>query len=211
MSRYSPISDAGWNADLCGCGGPKDARAARCRGCYSRLPEHKQCTGCKRSQPLDQFYLRASGRPLQRCKTCVAARRPAARYYRATRSRPGHYRRVAARLMERRRTDPAFKLADNLRRNLRQCIHRHSGSKAAPTLDLLGCSMAEFKAYVEARWQPGMSWANWGRHRDCWQLDHIRPVASFNLHDAAQLRACFHHTNYQPLWALDNAAKGARH
>jgi hypothetical protein len=40
-------------------------------------------------------------------------------------------------------------------------------------------------------------------------LDHIRPIASFDLADARQQAACFHFTNYQPLWAPDNARKKA--
>lgn len=33
-----------------------------------------------------------------------------------------------------------------------------------------------------------------------WEADHILPVASFDLSNAAQQRACFNHRNIQPLW-----------
>jgi hypothetical protein len=211
VGRHIPVSQAGWNADRCACGAAKDRRSSACRSCYSALPKTKQCTGCGISKKVDDFYFRRSaGRPLPQCKCCTNSR-PKPDYSPITRSRPGHYKRVASRLMQRRRTDPIFKLADNLRRNLRQCLHRHSGKKASPTLTLLDCSVAEFRAFIEAQWRPGMTWANWGRQRDCWQLDHIRPVASFDLNDPEQLRACFHYSNYQPLWTSENAAKGARH
>ena len=49
------------------------------------------------------------------------------------------------------------------------------------------------------------------RHKDRWQLDHIRPVSSFDLTDPAQQRACFHFSNFQPLWMPDNIRKGAKH
>lgn len=201
-------------SDLCACGGPRDRRAAKCRRCYSERPAAKPCTGCDRVLPVSSFYLRGNGGLISRCKQCVAGRKRAPelsrRYNAASRARPGHYRAVAQRLMRRRATDPSHKLADNLRRNLRQCIHRHSGSKPSPTLDLLGCTVGEFKSFIERQWSTGMSWENWGRTRNCWQLDHVRPVASFDLNDPDQLRACFHFSNYQPLWAIENAAKGAR-
>lgn len=217
---YVPLARVGpngaWNADVCACGQPKDRRAKQCRACYEKPPTKKRCNGCSRELSVNEFYRRSSGGYLPRCKSCVAAegrtRCPSARrrYQQKSRSRPGYYKAVAERLMHRRATDPVHKLADNLRRNLRQCIHRRSGRKTAPTLQLLGCSVEEFKKYIEARWRPGMSWDNWGRRRTDWQLDHIRPVASFDLQDPKQVAKCFHFTNYQPLWHIENASKGAR-
>jgi hypothetical protein len=40
------------------------------------------------------------------------------------------------------------------------------------------------------------------------ELDHIVPLALFDLTDRAQfLKAC-HFSNYQPLWAVGNNSKG---
>jgi hypothetical protein len=44
-----------------------------------------------------------------------------------------------------------------------------------------------------------------------WHVDHIRPCASFDLTDPEQQAICFHYTNLQPLWAIDNIKKGARY
>lgn len=43
-----------------------------------------------------------------------------------------------------------------------------------------------------------------------WEIDHKRPLASFDLTDEAQLREAAHYTNLQPLWRLDNRKKGAK-
>ena len=43
-----------------------------------------------------------------------------------------------------------------------------------------------------------------------WHIDHIIPVARFDLTDAEQQRRCFHYSNLQPLWAADNLAKSDR-
>jgi len=79
--------------------------------------------------------------------------------------------------------------------------------KSAPTLDMIGCSISELKIYLEDLFLDGMSWNNYGQ--DGWVIDHIRPCASFNLSDTWQQKECFHHSNYQPLWAKDNGAKSA--
>jgi len=89
-------------------------------------------------------------------------------------------------------------------------IRRGKGVKASRTAELIGCSIPEFKVYIERLWVPGMSWANWGCKRGCWQIDHKRPVSLFDLRDPEQQRACFHFTNCQPLWMIDNVRKGGR-
>ena len=43
-----------------------------------------------------------------------------------------------------------------------------------------------------------------------WHVDHIKPCASFDLTDPKQQEICFHYTNLQPLWAIDNIKKGSK-
>ena len=71
---------------------------------------------------------------------------------------------------------------------------------------LLGCTASELVKYLESKFLPGMSWEN----RKLWHMDHIRPLASFDLSDVEQQHVAFHYTNVQPLWAIDNFRKGAR-
>jgi hypothetical protein len=74
------------------------------------------------------------------------------------------------------------------------------------TRDFLGCSIEEFRKHLEENWKKGMSWENYGE----WHVDHIRPVKSFDMTDEAQQRECFHWTNLQPLWAMDNFRKSSK-
>lgn len=69
----------------------------------------------------------------------------------------------------------------------------------------LGCDVPSFKAYIERLFKPGMTWENWGE----WHLDHIKPLAAFDLYDDRQLLRACHYTNFQPLWATENLRKGA--
>lgn len=97
------------------------------------------------------------------------------------------------------------RLANNLRT---RCIHALKGAyKVATTMKLLGCSVDFLREHLEKQFLPGMSWENYGRAG--WHMDHIKPCDSFSdLSDPAQQRECFHFSNLQPLWAIDNIKKG---
>ena len=69
----------------------------------------------------------------------------------------------------------------------------------------MGCTTDELVAHLEKQFTPGMTWDNWAYRG--WHIDHIRPCASFDLADPEQQRECFHYTNLQPLWAVDNMRK----
>lgn len=82
-----------------------------------------------------------------------------------------------------------------------------NGQKAGSAVRDLGCTVEELKKHLESRFRPGMTWENWSPTG--WHIDHIKPLASFDLTDRAQfLQACCY-TNLQPLWAEDNLKKGA--
>lgn len=72
------------------------------------------------------------------------------------------------------------------------------------SVEHLGCSLSFLKKHIEDQFVDGMTWLNHGE----WHIDHKRPVASFVFEDIEQMKACFHYTNLQPLWASDNISKG---
>lgn len=79
------------------------------------------------------------------------------------------------------------------------------GCKKSSTTSLIGCTLKKAREHLEAQFQPGMTWLNQGD----WHIDHIKPCASFDLTKESEQKICFHYTNLQPLWALDNLKKGA--
>ncbi len=99
--------------------------------------------------------------------------------------------------------DSIFKVVCNLRSRCANAVRR--GTKHSSLSEYLGCSIPELKTHLESKWQPGMSWDNY-TYRG-WHIDHIRPLASFDLADPGQFKVAFHYTNLQPLWALDNLQK----
>ncbi len=102
---------------------------------------------------------------------------------------------------ERRKVDLQFKLAHYLRSRLRKALQQNYKSGSA--VRDLGCTIPELKQYLEVRFKPGMTWDNYGE----WHIDHIIPLASFNLQNPKQLLKAVHYTNLQPLWGLENILK----
>lgn len=102
------------------------------------------------------------------------------------------------------RKNPTYRLRETLRSRLNQAIIKETKSGSA-VLDL-GCTIHELKQYLESKFQPGMTWDNWSKTG--WHIDHIRPLASFDLTDPEQFKQACHYTNLQPLWAKDNLSKG---
>jgi len=99
----------------------------------------------------------------------------------------------------------ANKIASTLRCRIRTALRRAGAVRSEKTADLLGCSPAEFKAHIENLFQPGMTWENRGPRG--WHIDHIKPCAAFDLSQPLEQKKCFHFSNLQPLWAVDNLRK----
>lgn len=97
-----------------------------------------------------------------------------------------------------------FKLKKLLRARLKRAIN--SNYKSGSAVDDLGCSIEEFKIHLEKHFQPGMCWSN---HGD-WEIDHIKPLKSFDLTNLEELRKACNYMNLQPIWKQDHLEKTTR-
>lgn len=178
------------------------------------LPLVKPCTKCGVEKLLVDFCPHPRGKfgRVSWCKVCKRdyRQRPGTKerkraYDRDYNQRPEvkERQRAYARAYERdrRRNDLGFKLKRNLRKRLGKALQ--GLSKSARTLELVGCDIDFLRRWLETKFQPGMTWENYGE----WHIDHIMPCASFDLSDPVQQRTCFRWTNLQPLWASDNIHK----
>lgn len=196
----------------------------------------KRCCTCEKRLPSWAFHVRkdsASGLR-SKCKKCVkryqavrsevkstydqqryiddrdAILKQVKKNYNPNKKAAYDRRTLPARMKKRReryRTDINYKLTCNLRARLYGALKR--GRKSAATLVLLGCSIEELRTHLENLFTEGMSWpAVMEGHV---QVDHIKPCASFDLTVPEQQRACFHYTNLQPLWKVDNQRKYTKH
>jgi hypothetical protein len=120
-------------------------------------------------------------------------------------NRQNHYRRSYD--GERRKTDPGFRIKENVRRAVVYAMG--AGNKAgARTFEILGYTKHDLMSHLEKLFSPGMSWDNYGKGG--WEIDHIIPLAAFDLTDPQELRECWNLANLQPLWGPDNWKKGSK-
>lgn len=101
--------------------------------------------------------------------------------------------------------DHGFKLLQRCRKRLYEAVKGNVKSKR--TIELIGCSVEELVKHLESQFQDGMSWDNYGE----WHVDHIKPCAMFDFSKEEHQKECFHYTNLQPLWAIDNIRKSAKY
>jgi hypothetical protein len=114
--------------------------------------------------------------------------------------------RINSNIREKIKTDSNFRITRNLRTRFHSILR--GKIKAGHSIDILGCSITDFKLYIESKFKHGMLWGNYGRGG--WELDHIRPCSSFNLEYIEQQKQCFHYSNMQPLWLKENRSKGSK-
>jgi hypothetical protein len=175
----------------------------------------KICNKCKQELSVSQFHKRRAGYAHQ-CKECRSISRKGkdkeykAAYYLKYKDRQRELEKLNSdkvnarkreRSKERRQTDIDYKIKINLRGRIYKAIKRNSKSES--TMVLIGCSIEALKVYLSSMFTEGMNWDNYGK----WHIDHIKPCASFDLTDSVQQKECFHYSNLQPLWAIENIKK----
>lgn len=115
-------------------------------------------------------------------------------------------RRTQQKLMA---TNSAARIKHNLRSRIGVALRSANAKKAYSTMAVLGCSVENFRIYLESQWEPGMSWENYGKGEGKWQIDHIMPCAIFDLTRVEHQKRCFHFSNQRPMWADENNKKKA--
>ena len=106
-------------------------------------------------------------------------------------------------LMHKYARDPKWRSIRNLRTRMHNVTKRNTKSECS--MKLIGCSKEDFIKYIESKFHGEMSWSNYGLKG--WHIDHVIPCDSFDLSVPEEQRKCFHYTNLQPLWWIDNIRK----
>ncbi len=159
------------------------------------------CKICRNKKKREEWHTK--NRKLGRQKWSEKNREKDRAYKQKYRNKEDNKKRSLEIAKKRRKNDPNFKLRGNLRHRIWMALK--GLVKYESTLELLGCSVEDFKKHLESKFQNGMSWENYGENG--WHIDHIKPCASFDLSDIEQQKICFNYKNMQPLWAIDNLVK----
>lgn len=107
-------------------------------------------------------------------------------------------------LVNRRKKDPIFKLKCVVYRIIGNSIKYKKKNLRAT--EILGCSIQEFKIHLENKFEPWMSWENYGLYNGNfnfgWDIDHIIPLSSAISED--DVLKLSHYLNLQPLCSRVN-------
>ena len=109
-------------------------------------------------------------------------------------------------LRERIKNDILFSLTSKIRKNILKVFRERGFEKNNKTAEILGCSFAFFKEYIESKFEPWMTWENRGLYNGAlnfgWDIDHIIPlITAKTKEDIIKLN---HYTNLQPLCSKIN-------
>ena len=118
------------------------------------------------------------------------------------------------------RNDPEFNLKQRLRAHERRMKNRGyrigdkfrraiKSNSTTPTAEkFVGYTTADLKEHLEKQFTEGMNWEKFMAGEI--HIDHIIPLSSFDRTSEEEVRAAWHLSNLQPMWAKENLKKGAR-
>lgn len=183
---------------------------------------------CDTSYDIDQFYNKKESKDGKHiyCKTCMKEEKK--QYYNQTKEeRADYYKNYREKNQEyfnnycnnhyhsnkelyrewnknKYDNDLGFKLKHVTSARISSAIKTYNTLKNNRTIEYLGCNMEQYIPYLEKMFTSKMNWDNYGTY---WEIDHIKPCASFNLENEQELYECFHYLNTQPLEKTENREK----
>lgn len=114
---------------------------------------------------------------------------------------------IRSRIKTREKTDPAFLITRRIRARIKIALLKAGTNKARKTIEYLGMTGGKFMDYLLSH-PNNKGQFNAANYGTTWVVDHIRPIASFDLSDEQQLKQAFHYSNCQPMDPKENLSKG---
>jgi len=151
---------------------------------------HRYCKGCMNGEFKD-YYKKV--KPEHNTRTSKWHKANKDHHNKLMKS---HYHSNKDYYREWNRTKYSTDILFRLRHTINALINHHlKEGKSQSSIDYLGCTIQEYKIYLEPMFQPEMNWDNYGSY---WEIDHIYPLAK---------GGSFHYTNTQPLTITENRVK----
>jgi hypothetical protein len=105
-----------------------------------------------------------------------------------------------------RNNNTLYKLKCNIQSLIYYRLKNNNITKDKRTEEILGCSIGEFKLYLESKFESWMTWGNYGLYNGNlnygWDIDHI--IAIVKAKDKGEVVKFNHFTNLQPLCSKVN-------
>jgi hypothetical protein len=105
----------------------------------------------------------------------------------------------------RRQVDKGFQLKELLKTRMHKALKSNYQSKTVETY--INCNVKCLKQWLEFQFDDKMNWGNLGTY---WEVDHILPIARFDLNKKSEQDICFNWTNLQPLFKTENKFKSKK-
>lgn len=96
------------------------------------------------------------------------------------------------RIKERKIEDIEFLIVTRLRTRLGEFMKLTNGTKAAGTMELVGCRKDQLIDHLQKQIPKGES-------LDDYSIDHVFPMSMYNMKDTEEQKRCMNFTNLQPL------------
>jgi hypothetical protein len=101
--------------------------------------------------------------------------------------------------------DPQYRIKKHLRVRMWEVIIKKAKSTRDGKIeDIIGCSIENYRNHIEKQFKPDMTWEN---HGILWEIDHIKPLDSFDLTKPINQKQAFSYLNTQPLYKSENRSK----
>lgn len=211
----------------------KTMRLKRCRLAISEVARSKKyvyrkrltCVTCKVTRKTEIFFEfrdSTSGRRNTKCKICIARYRKnnikrirkTQRHWRNSERGKAwikiyreHYKNIRNEdLRQRKIDDPGYKLMCNYRNRIYECLLKHD-VRQMKKIKMLGTTKYMFEKWMKYQFDDNMTFDNYGTY---WQIDHVKPIASFNISNEDEAYECFSWKNCRPMEASANGSKGCK-
>ena len=184
--------------------------------CYSKKPN---VIFCNKELPINKFHLksRKTRQRESRCGDCILASRDKEQI---RKTRKNWYENKGGKELVKKRneeykpirnekhrnrceTDPEYKMKCLVRNRIGDCLKRN-GERRTKKIEYLGMCTYDYKKWMEFQFDEHMTWENHGTY---WEIDHVKPIDSFDLTKEDDIHACFNWKNTRPLEKSENNSK----
>lgn len=112
-----------------------------------------------------------------------------------------------AKRIEKLQNDELFKCKEAVRSCIKTALKKNGYSKnGSRTENVIGLSTINFKLYIESKFEPWMTWENYGKYNGelnyGWDIDHIIPISLAKTEE--EIIRLNHYINLQPLCSKIN-------
>lgn len=190
-------------ADFPKCSRNKDGYNSRCKDCINSANKHWRLSAVDAYRAMrKRSYQRNRETNLARSRVYAQEHREEKAIY-DKQYRKENSKKRRAQIKEWELHSREHRTRQRLRRLFNHFMH---GECIKSGESLVGCTFEFYKSYIEGLFKEGMTWDNHGEKG--WHIDHIIPLAAFDLSKDEDIKRCFHYSNTQPLWCNENLKKG---